>query len=313
MINNAIKHRAKLNIVLSLSMASILLASIFLVSVVTYGRPKFDKVDEHSDVVLDTEGAIPLLDSAYETTAHYHDILDGYIQVDTGSATTIPDDELWNETSMTIYATADRDICVGKGLSNLGDMYWQTSNTDVISGFHDSARTWLGYDNDTCRYPIISGVGTTTITIGTYDGKRRDSIEVTVLEPPVEEWKNEVLDIINNIRASNHLDSLTWSTTCEEAAMVRAGEIAIRYSHTRPDGSNWSTACPAPSSGGKSGENLAIGNAAVSPITAVMLWLSSESHRENILNPEFTKLAVGFVYKPDTNYKTYWSQFFSTY
>ena len=85
------------------------------------------------------------------------------------------------------------------------------------------------------------------------------------------------------------------------------------YAHTRPDGSSWSTVCPAPDSGGISGENLAIGNAAVSPATVVALWMGSESHRANILNPDYTKLAVGFVFDPNSTYRTYWSQFFSTY
>ena len=44
-------------------------------------------------------------------------------------------------------------------MSNLGEMYWQTSDSSVIAGFYSSARTWLGYSNDTCRYPVISGTG----------------------------------------------------------------------------------------------------------------------------------------------------------
>ena len=32
-----------------------------------------------------------------------------------------------------------------------------------------------------------------------------------------------------------------------------------------------------------------------------------------ILNPEFTKLAVGFVFDPSAPYQTYWAQYFSTY
>ena len=53
--------------------------------------------------------------------------------------------------------------------------------------------------------------------------------------------------------------------------------------------------------------------AAVSPATTVALWMGSEAHRANILNPEYTKLSVGFVFDMDSDYKTYWSQFFSTY
>ena len=41
--------------------------------------------------------------------------------------------------------------------------------------------------------------------------------------------------------------------------------------------------------------------------------MNSPDHRANILSPNFTKLSVGFIFDPGTKYKTYWSQFFSTY
>ena len=193
-------------------------------------------------------------------------------------------------------------------------MYWQSSNHSVISGFYSSARTWLGYSSNTCRYPIISGTGTTTITAGTYDGSRHDSIIVTVIEAPTEDWKREVLELVNKERIENGLNALEWGTTCELAADLRARELMRSYSHIRPDGSSWKTACPIPNgTEGSSGENLMAGNAAVSPQTVVQAWLNSPDHRDNILNPNFTKLAVGFIYDSESQYKTYWSQYFSTY
>jgi len=303
---------------MSVNTAAIVVALIFFISVVCLkGGLDFHVVGERSDIVEDKAGEIALIESTVDNAGEYVDVLnEDYslsLQAETNNNSAVPDGEIWNEKAMTIYATPDIDICVGAGLSNLGDMYWQTSNTDVIEGFYNSARTWLGYSSDICKYPVIKGTGTTIITAGTYDGKRKDAIKVTVIEPPVEEWKHEVLTVVNNIRASNNLSPLTWGITCESAANTRAKEIITLYEHTRPDGSDWSTACPLPADGGTSGENLAIGNAAVSPITTVLLWMGSESHRANILNPEYTNLAVGFVFDPSTKYRTHWSQFFSTY
>jgi len=127
---------------------------------------------------------------------------------------------------------------------------------------------------------------------------------------PAEKWKREVLDLVNKERTKNGLEPLEWGVTCEAAAEIRARELMTDYSHIRPDGSSWETACPLPDSGGSSGENLVAGNAAVSPTTAVTAWMNSPDHRANILNPNFTKLSVGFVFDQDTQYKTYWSQFF---
>lgn len=310
----------KIVILLSINAVAIVVAGILISSAVWFGGGlKFRAVDERSDIIQDTVGEMELLESVSDS------------EMDSGSVSSVNTDdlalssgygldnspvgsgELWNEDSIVIYATPDTDICISGSLADLGDMYWQTSNPSVISGFYDSARTWLGFDSDSCRYPVVSGIGTTTITAGTYDGSRKDSILVTVMEPPAEQWKYEVLSLVNKIRIKNNLESLSWGDTCAEAADVRAEETTVSYSHTRPDGSNWSTACPAPSSGGTSGENLAIGNAAVSPATTVALWMGSEAHRANILNPDYTKLAVGFKFDLDSKYKTYWSQFFSTY
>lgn len=314
------KKQSRLTILLSFNAAAVLIAGILIASAIWLnGGMEFRAVDERSDIIEDSVGEMALLESVSSSNVQVDasDIIGNDDYVSTSShefdSSTVPTGELWNENSIVIYGTPDIDLCVGGGLSGLGEMYWQTSDPGVISGFYDTARTWLGYSSDTCRYPVISGYGTTTITAGTYDGKRKDSINVTVIEPPIKQWEHEVLTLVNKIRTKNNLSQLSWGETCEDAADIRANETITLYSHTRPDGTSWSTVCPAPSSGGVSGENLAIGNAAVSPATTVALWMGSEAHRDNILNPEYTKLAVGFVFDMNTNYKTHWSQFFSTY
>lgn len=311
---------SKLTILLSINAAAVVIAGVLISSAIWLnGDISFRAVDERSDIVKDEMGELELLESISDSnadTSGYNNI-SNYEYISTSShefdSSSVKNGELWNESSITIYSTPDVDICVGGDLSDLGEMYWQTSNPNVISGFYDSARTWLGYDSDSCRYPVISGTGTTVITAGTYDGKRKDTITVTVIDPSEEQWRYEVLTLVNKIRTRNNLNQLSWGEACSDAAMTRANEEQVSYSHIRPDGSSWSTACPAPSAGGVSGENLAMGNAAVSPSSVVALWMASESHRANILNPDYTKLAVGFVFNKDTKYRTYWSQFFSTW
>ena len=318
--DNKMSPKSKTTILLSINAAAVLLAGIMISSAIWFnGGLDFRVVGERSDIVEGDASTAELLDSVSDSdadTSQYNNITN-YEYISTSSHeydnSSVPDGELWNENAITIYATPDIDLCVGGGLSDLGEMYWQTSDTNVIGGFYNSARTWLGFDNETCRFPVIKGAGTTTVTAGTYDGTRKDTIIVTVVMPPEKQWEHEVLTLVNKIRVRNDLEQLTWGTTCEQAADTRAEETKILYSHTRPDGTSWSTACPAPNSGGVSGENLAMGNAAVSPASVVALWMGSETHRANILNPEYTKLSVGFNYDPNSEYKTHWSQFFSTY
>lgn len=312
--------QTRTTILLSLNAGAILIAGVLVAGAIWLnGGMNFQMVAERSD---DTGGEVKapeLIDAessaentltdeqkAYQTSVHTANGV---------SSTPVPAGELWAEKSITIYESANFDICVGGELDDLGQMYWQTSNTNVISGFYSGARTWLGYSNDTCRFPIIVGTGTTTITAGTYDGTRRDSIEVVVEEVPETKWQYEVLSLVNQERIRNGLSKLSWGDTCAEAAETRAEELVQLYSHTRPDGTSWSTACENPKNNAASleGENLAAGSSAVSPETTVAAWMNSEKHRENILNPDYTKLAVGFYFDPNSQYKTHWSQYFSDF
>ena len=312
--------QTKMTILLSINAVAILVAGVLVAGAVFFkGGMNFRVVDERSDDNGGEVAAPELIDAdtgaganltaeqlAYQTSVHTPNGV---------SSAPVPAGELWAEKSIKIYESADYDICVGGELSDLGEMYWQTSDTSVISGFFSGARTWLGYSDDTCRFPIIVGTGTTTITAGTYDGTRRDSIEVIVEEIPKIKWEYEILSLVNQERVRNGLSKLTWGETCTNAAEIRAEELVQLYSHTRPDGSSWSTACDNPNgnSGSVEGENLAAGSLAVSPETTVAAWMNSEKHRENILNPDYTKLAVGFYFDPNSQYKTHWSQYFSNF
>ena len=281
--------QTRMTILLSLNAVAILVAGILIASAISGKGLEFSAVAERTDEIdeelEEAEIIAPAIDSREKPVR-------GWVSSDA-----VRSGELWNENAITIYQSANIDICVGGGLSDLGKMYWQSSNRDVVSGFYSTARTWLGYSTDTCRYPIIRSTGTTKITAGTYDGARRDSITVTVVEVPTEQWKREVLDLVNEERKKVGMTELSWGTTCEAAASVRARELMTSYSHIRPDGTSWETACPIPEEGGWSGEN----------------WMNSPEHKKNILNNNFTKLSVGFVFDQDSQYKTYWSQFFSTY
>lgn len=325
----AMLKQTRMTILLSLNAVAILIAGILIASAIglTSGN-QFRVVDERSDDLTDVVENVDLIDpvegvfeapsknqgessggsDGVEVKNYAADVMSAS-SFDTGA---VSNGQLWNAEAVTIYQTADIDLCVNDSVGNLGEMYWQTDNTGVIAGFYSSARTRLGYATERCRFPKIVGTGSVTITAGTYDGTRRDTLTVNVIAPPVEQWKREVLDLVNAERAKVGLAAYSWGSTCENGAHLRAQEIMTRYEHVRPDGSSWDTVCK-PTNGGIAGENLAAGNTAVSPATVVQTWMSSPTHQANILSDKFTKMAVGFVFDPNSQYKTYWSQFFSTY
>lgn len=297
-------------VILSLNAVAIVIAGLVIANAI---NPNFGFdmkiVDERSD---DISGEVAAMAGDKIEGSTYDSKTSPYaVRYSTGG--TLPAGELWAENNMMLYQSADYDICAENSAKVNGEMYWQTSNKDVVAGFYDDSREYLGFPSSTCRFPKVAGTGTTTITAGTYNGEFRDSITLTVEAIPIEEWKNKVLRLVNNERSKEGLTSLVWGETCESAANLRAVEISERYEHVRPDGSDWSTACPVPPSGGASGENIHAGNSAVSPETVVHDWMNSPLHKENILDGRFTKLAIGLHFDANSKYGIYWSQIFSTY
>ena len=116
----------------------------------------------------------------------------------------------------------------------------------------------------------------------------------------------QVAALVNEERAKAGLNPLTVDARVSQAAAVRAGEIRSSFSHTRPDGSSFSTALTqAGVSFRSSGENIAYGQR--TPQEVMKGWMNSSGHRANILNPEFTSIGVGYQVIGGT---PYWVQLF---
>lgn len=58
------------------------------------------------------------------------------------------------------------------------------------------------------------------------------------------------------------------------------------------------------------GENIAAG--IDSPEAVVHEWLSSPTHRANLLRPDYTEIGVGFAERSESPYGRYWVQTFGT-
>ncbi len=117
----------------------------------------------------------------------------------------------------------------------------------------------------------------------------------------------QVLDLINQQRSANGCSVLTMDKDLLEAAMQRAAEISSSFSHTRPDGSSWTTITNTRATK-TYGENIAAGQ--TTPQAAVTAWMNSAPHRSSILNNGFKSIGIG-CYKSSTGYRFYWVQEFS--
>ena len=96
---------------------------------------------------------------------------------------------------------------------------------------------------------------------------------------------DEVVRQTNMEREQRGLPALRVDAELERAAAVRARELVKSFSHTRPDGSDWSTV-----SASVSGENIAKGHDSADRVMAA--WMSSDGHRANILRSGFSRIGV---------------------
>lgn len=93
----------------------------------------------------------------------------------------------------------------------------------------------------------------------------------------------------------------------QKAAMARAKELSVKYSHTRPNGRPGYLIGPEYGAAGIVTENIAMGQG--SPKEVVTDWESSSGHLVAMVSPESKVLGIGFYKGDDGVY--YWCQLFS--
>lgn len=120
-------------------------------------------------------------------------------------------------------------------------------------------------------------------------------------------FANQVLKIVNQERAKAGVSALTISNELVAPANKRAKEIKESFSHTRPNGTAWSTVLKEYNvSVGAAGENIAYGYN--TPEAVMNAWMNSEGHRANILSKNYKHIGIG-VY--ELNGTVYCEQLFS--
>ena len=129
--------------------------------------------------------------------------------------------------------------------------------------------------------------------------------DYAILEPPplpaAGEGSPSSLDIktineINGIREKEGLENLDFDLSLGAVARVRAEECAEKFSHTRPDGSQWYTVNETI----MFGENLAYGYDTAEEV--VDAWMNSPAHKDLLLDNEFTSCGIGSYEEDGTTY-----------
>ncbi|NLZ56613.1 MAG: hypothetical protein GX900_08160 [Clostridiaceae bacterium] len=136
-------------------------------------------------------------------------------------------------------------------------------------------------------------------------------------------FAEEVYQLTNSEREKHGVPKLNRANaSLETAAYVRAEEISVVWGHTRPNGTEFHTAMTEAgyTTWRSAGENIAkvwpySPDKGYEDIPKMMVdgLMSSEGHKDNILNPVYKILSVGVFHdnRPEAEYAIYMVQLFS--
>ncbi|MCC8160604.1 MAG: CAP domain-containing protein [Oscillospiraceae bacterium] len=121
--------------------------------------------------------------------------------------------------------------------------------------------------------------------------------------------EQEVLALVNEVRAENGLSALTWAEDIAEIARAHSADMINRsfFSHTNPDGeSPFDRLKSNGISYNAAAENIAYGQRTAEAV--MESWMNSSGHRANILNKNVKEIGIGAV--KNSQGTVYWTQMF---
>ena len=167
-----------------------------------------------------------------------------------------------------------------------------------------------GYSSSTKTYGVMNKTGVSIYV------KDSDEVRPTIAPEPTntpdpddevdhatpEQKAQEVFKLVNTERMKAGLQPYKYDLRLEKAAMVRAKEIAVKFSHERPDGTSCGTAVTQAGAGSPTDENIGMGTSSAAEV--MKAWMDSLGHKIAILSKNNTHIGVGY-------YKGHWVQTFS--
>ncbi len=117
----------------------------------------------------------------------------------------------------------------------------------------------------------------------------------------------DIYQAVNAQRSAKGLGILGYDAQLQKTADLRAQESAVKFGHTRPDGSAAVTAVTVDYN--VAGENLIqVTSTYASAKLLIETWMASETHKANIMLADFSQTAIGIY---EFNGVTYVSQIFT--
>ena len=183
----------------------------------------------------------------------------------------------------------------------------------MVRGYNKTFTTYGSYNKAGMQVVIPERPAATPTATPTVAPKPTQKPKPTATPKPTETPLNtekfikEVIRLTNIERKKAGKSSVQENAALDKGAAVRAKECAlVKYSHTRPDGTNANTAYHEAGAGNIRGENIAVGF--LTPKGVVDGWVNSQGHYVTMIDSRATHMGAG-CYKKDG--VIYWVQIFA--
>ena len=183
----------------------------------------------------------------------------------------------------------------------------------MVRGYNKTFKTYGSYNKAGMQVVIPERPAAKPTATPTVAPKPTQKPKPTATPKPTETPLNtekfikEVIRLTNIERKKAGKSSVQENAALDKGAAVRAKECAlVKYSHTRPDGTNANTAYHEAGAGNIRGENIAVGF--LTPKGVVDGWVNSQGHYVTMIDSRATHMGAG-CYKKDG--VIYWVQIFA--
>lgn len=201
-------------------------------------------------------------------------------------------------------------------LTALGQDTYTVESGDTlytIAEDHGVSVDALMEENSSIENPDVINVGQSIAIPGSESSSSSESSSAetsdAVSSQSESEFEQEVVRLTNEVRAENGLAPVEADSSLQSVADAKSQDMIENdyFAHESPTyGSPFDMMKEFGVSYEGAGENIAAGQD--TPQDVVDAWMDSPGHRDNILNPDFTHIAIG--YEEGGEYGQYWTQMF---
>ena len=201
------------------------------------------------------------------------------------------------------YSTDPSDAVVSASVSGMAQVYCKDGVLTITPEEAGTITVVLTAQKEGYS-PAQQEIVLSTAQEGTGSGSSQADSEESQGEQTDAQQADALLALTNEARQKEGLSPLTRQEDLDLGAQIRAQEIVTHFSHTRPDGTPFYTVFGVEENY-YYGENIAYNYDTAQQ--AMDAWMSSEGHRENILNSTYTGIGIATIEKDG---QRYWVQIF---